>query len=388
MLSRGPSPGAERFSCLALPPGPALGLAAPTLPKRLSPATHACQKLTKLLESVDMKLVIHPAVEPERFEKIVAAAGDMRVINAADPSLALQEIADADGFFGKITPELLRAARQLRWVQAPTGSLEHYLFPELIEHPCVLSHMRGLYSDVVADHVFGYILCFARNFHRYLRYQTEGRWQPVGGPPAPDGQIFGAAVVTNRDRAHLHVSDRTLGVVGLGGIGSEVARRGLAFGMRVVAVDPMQTQAPQGVAALWKPERLGDLLAQADFVVIAVPQTPHTEKLFRREQFRQMKPTAYLINVARGAIVDLAELTAALEAGEIAGAGLDVFEVEPLPEGHPLWRMENVIITPHVASQSPRIAERHLAALLDNVGSFTRGEPLLNVVNKAVWFWF
>ena len=175
-------------------------------------------------------------------------------------------------------------------------------------------------------------------------------------------------------------------MVGLGGIGSEVARRGLAFGMQVVAVDPVQTHTPQGVAALWKPERLGDLLAQADFVVIAAPHTPQTEKLFRRSQFRQMKPTAYLINVGRGAIVDLAELTAALEAGEIAGAGLDVFEVEPLPEGHPLWGMENVIITPHVASLSPRIAERHLATLLDNVGRFARGEPLQNVANKAAWF--
>ena len=333
-----------------------------------------------------MKLVIHPAVEAERFEEIVAAAGDMRVVNAADSSMALQEIADADAFFGRMTPELLRAARQLRWVQSPTASLEHYMFPELTEHLCVLTNMRGLYSDVIADHVFCYILCFARNFHRYIRYQTQGRWQLVGGEAERDGFLVGPAVVTNRDRAHLHVSDRTLGVVGLGGIGSEVVRRGLAFGMRVVAVDPVQTHTPHGVAALWKPERLGDLLAQADFVVIAAPHTPQTEKLFRRSQFRQMKPTAYLINVGRGAIVDLAELTAALEAGEIAGAGLDVFEVEPLPEGHPLWGMENVIITPHVASLSPRIAERHLATLLDNVGRFARGGPLQNVVNKAAWF--
>jgi phosphoglycerate dehydrogenase-like enzyme len=109
-------------------------------------------------------------------------------------------------------------------------------------------------------------------------------------------------------------------------------------------------------------------------------------KLFRRAQLRQMKRTAYLINIGRGAIVDLADLTAALQAGEIAGAGLDVFEIEPLPPGHPLWAMPNVIVTPHVAGSSPRIAERHLGVLLDNVRRFARGEALANVVDKARWY--
>jgi phosphoglycerate dehydrogenase-like enzyme len=140
------------------------------------------------------------------------------------------------------------------------------------------------------------------------------------------------------------------------------------------------------VAALWRLDRLPDLLGESDFVVIAAPHTPDTVKLFRRGQFRQMKPTGYLINIGRGAIVDLADLTEALRAGEIAGAGLDVFETEPLPEGHPLWRMPNVIITPHVAGASPRIAERHLAVLLDNVGRFVRGQPLTNVADKRRWY--
>jgi phosphoglycerate dehydrogenase-like enzyme len=188
------------------------------------------------------------------------------------------------------------------------------------------------------------------------------------------------------DRAHLHLADQTLGVVGLGQIGAEVARRGLAFGMRVLAVDPVQTRAPDGVAALWKPERLADLLGASDFVVVAAPHTPETVKLFRRERFRQMKRTAYFINIGRGVIVDLADLTASLQAREIAGAGLDVFEVEPLPAGHPLWKMENVIITPHVAGASPRIAERQLGVLLDNVRRFAAGQPLANVADKHAWY--
>src|SRR5205085_11190158 len=302
------------------------------------------------------KLVIHPPVEPERLEKITEAAGGMAVVNAAGEAGALRHMPDADAFFGKITPPLLAAARRLRWVQAPTASLEHYLFPELAAHPCVLTNMRGLFSDVIADQVFGYILCFARNLHRYILQQREARWAPVGGEGERVPFATGPGVVNAIDRAHRHLADMTLGIVGLGGIGSGAARRGLAFGLRVLAVDPVRTEAPAGVEALWPVERLPDLLAAADFVVIAAPHTPRTAKMFRREQFRRMKPTAYLINIGRGAIVDLADLTAALQAGEIAGAGLDVFETEPLPADHPLWGMgQRVILTPHVAGYSPRI---------------------------------
>jgi phosphoglycerate dehydrogenase-like enzyme len=355
-----------------------------------------------------VKLVIHPAVEAERLAKIVEAARPMTVVNARDEVEARAEIAEADAFFGKLTPELLGAARQLRWVQAPTASLEHYMFPALVEHPSVLTNMRGLYSDVIADHVFGYVLCFARNFHHYIRNQLDARWAPVGGKaestvravarkvhrrleetvgkPEASGFVTGPAQVSAVDRSHLHLADATLGVVGLGQIGSEVARRGLAFGMRVLAVDPVQPAAPSGVAALWRLDRLPDLLGESDFVVIAAPHTPETVKLFRRAQFRQMKASAYLINIGRGAIVDLQDLVAALRAAELAGAGLDVYETEPLPPDHPLWAMPNVILTPHVAGASPRIAERHLAVLLDNVRRFARGEPLATVVDKKRWF--
>jgi phosphoglycerate dehydrogenase-like enzyme len=141
------------------------------------------------------------------------------------------------------------------------------------------------------------------------------------------------------------------------------------------------------VEALWPVDRLPDLLRQSDFVVIAAPHTPQTAKMFRRHQFRQMKPTAYLVNIGRGAIVDLADLAAALEANELAGAALDVFETEPLPAESPLWRMgERVILTPHVAGYSPGIAERHLAVVLENVRRFARGEPLVNIADKRRWF--
>src|SRR5690242_21071645 len=125
-----------------------------------------------------MKLVIYPPVEADRLTQITEAAGDMAVVNARDEAEARAEIPDADAFFGKITPPLLAAARRLRWVQTPTASLEHYVFPELAAHPCVLTNMRGLFSDVIADQVFGYLLCFARNLHRYIRNQMSARWEP------------------------------------------------------------------------------------------------------------------------------------------------------------------------------------------------------------------
>jgi phosphoglycerate dehydrogenase-like enzyme len=197
----------------------------------------------------------------------------------------------------------------------------------------------------------------------------------------------GPGVVNAIDRAHLHLGDATVGIVGLGAIGAEIARRALAFSMRVLAVDPVRTSGPEGVQAVWPVERLPDLLSAADFVVIAAPHTPQTAKMFRRPQLKQMKPSAYLINIGRGAIVDLADLTAALQAHEIAGAALDVFETEPLPADSPLWQMgERVILTPHVAGYSPRIAERHLAVLLENVRRFVGNDLLINVADKTRWF--
>lgn len=334
-----------------------------------------------------MKLLLYPPVDDERLLHIREAAGAMHVVNAGSDSEALREITDADAFFGKLTPELLAAAGQLRWVQSPTASLEHYLFPELIEHPCRLSNMRGLFSDVIADHVMGFVLCFARNLHLYLRRQIEHRWAPVGNESmTQQAFLTGPAHVSPVDAAHRHLADQTLGVVGAGHIGREICRRAAAFSMSVIAVDPVCRQVDGVVSDVWLPDRLPDLLADSDYVVIAAPHTPATEKLFRAEQFRQMKSSAVLVNIGRGAIVDLEDLTTALRTGEIAGAALDVYETEPLPAEHPLWDMENVLLTPHIAAASPRIAERHLATLLENIRLFVEGRDPATLVDKRQWF--
>jgi phosphoglycerate dehydrogenase-like enzyme len=331
-----------------------------------------------------MKLVIFPSVSNQRLGKIRQAAASMAVVQAHDEAAAVTEIADADALFGYLTPAMLQAARKLRWAQSPTASMEKYLYPALVAAPVIVTNMRGIFSDVIADHVLGFILCFAKNFQVYIRQQTRRVWHMLGREANELPGYGGPGEVHPSDRAAITLADCTLGVVGLGGIGAETARRGLAFGMHVLGLDP-KAAAPEGVTLL-RPDRLDELLSQSDFVVIAAPHTPETFKLINRQRLRQMKRSAYLINVGRGVIVDLADLTAALQAGEIAGAGLDVFEVEPLPADHSLWGMENVIITPHCAAASPRVPERHLETLLDNLRRFVAGRPLLNVVDKAKWF--
>lgn len=337
-----------------------------------------------------MKFVIHPAIEADRLDALRRAAGSTPVewVNAADPAEALAAMPGADALLGKVTPELLARADRLRWVQSFTASLEHYIFPALVDHPCTLTNMRGLFGDVIADQVMGYILCFARNLHTYIRRQAESRYEPAGGEAARVDFARGPGVVNAMDRATIFLPDATLGIVGLGAIGAEIARRALAFGMTIRAVDrfPGRTRPPEGVEIVDPLDGLPGLLAASDFVAIAAPHTPETAGWFDGSLLARMKPTAYLINVGRGAIVPLAPLAAALEAGTIAGAALDVFEVEPLPAGHPLWKLPNVILTPHTAGYSPVVARRHLETLVENVGRFVRGEVPLNAVDKRLWF--
>jgi phosphoglycerate dehydrogenase-like enzyme len=313
-----------------------------------------------------VKLVVHPRVGDEWLRRIHGASPALDVVVCESEAEAEREVAAADAFYGTVTPRVLRAARRLRWVQAPIAGLERYMFPELAEHPAVLTNMRGVYDDMVPEHAFLLMLALARGMRRYARLQESRRWE------RHEVAVLGG---------------QTVGVVGLGGIGSGLARRAAAFDMRVIGLDPRVDRLPAtaGGGAALRPAELDALLEQSDWVVICAPHTPDTEKMFRRVQLRRMKRTACLINVGRGVIVDLADLTEALRASEIAGAGLDVFEVEPLPADHPLWAMPNVVITPHVAAEAPGVAARWLEVLLDNLGRFIRDEPLRNVVDKTRW---
>ncbi len=184
-----------------------------------------------------MKFVIHPAVGRERLDALRAEVPGAEWVDAPDERAAADAMPGADALLGKITPAILARADRLRWVQAFTAGLEHYIFPELVAHPCILTNMRGLFSDVIADQVMGYVLCFARNLHTYVRRQVEHRYEPVGGESARVSNVTGPGWVNAMDRATIYLPDATMGIVGLGAIGSEIARRARAFGMAVRAVD-------------------------------------------------------------------------------------------------------------------------------------------------------
>jgi phosphoglycerate dehydrogenase-like enzyme len=184
-----------------------------------------------------MKIVIYPAVEPDRVNALRAAAPEALWVNAGCAGEAEAAMPGADALLGKITPAMLAAADRLAWVQSFTASLEHYMFPELVQHPCQLTNVRGLFGDVIADQVMGYVLCFARNLHVYVRQQLEHRYEPVGGESARVSLLSGPGVVNAMDRATIYLPAATMGIVGMGGIGGDIARRALAFGMAVRGID-------------------------------------------------------------------------------------------------------------------------------------------------------
>jgi phosphoglycerate dehydrogenase-like enzyme len=181
------------------------------------------------------------------------------------------------------------------------------------------------------------------------------------------------------------LADKTLLLIGFGAIGEAIAQRAAAFGMRVLASRRKPVPAP-GVSLVVGPDGWRDLLPEADFVVLAAPLTAETRAMFGEAELARMRPTSYLINIARGAILQTDALIAALNGGQIAGAALDVTEPEPPPPDHPLWGARNIWITPHISFSSPRTADRMLAIFLENLGRYARGEPLINVVDKQVGY--
>jgi phosphoglycerate dehydrogenase-like enzyme len=288
------------------------------------------------------------------------------VTTTEDLDTLSDRISDAEVFYGKqLTPEGFAGAGNLKWIQTSVAGMEGFWLPEIRDSSVTITSGRGIYSDVIADHMYGLLLSLARGIQTYAKRQSLKTWEKVA--------------TTIR-----HLSGSTLGLVGLGGIGLEVAARGHTSGMRIIAVDPAPKGAPDYVETVYPPEQLDELLRQSDFVAVSVPLLTETEHMFDAHAFDVMKEDAFILNVGRGKVISLDALVEALKEGKIAGAGLDVFEEEPLAEGHPLWDMDNVIITPHCAGRSdyPYQEKRRLDLLVENAEHYARGEDLLNVFDK------
>ena len=318
-------------------------------------------------------LMLPPQGEKTRAwaRRLAEASPELEIIAPETMEGAEQAIALADGAYGTIPPALLARAERLRWLQAPQAAPPAgFYYPELIAHPVEITNFREIYNDHIAAHIMSFVLAFARGLHVYIPQQLRREWKPA---PREDDTI-------------VHLPEATALIVGVGGIGGEAARLAAAFGITVIGIDERRTDKPAGVAEMHRFAALDTLLPRTDFVILTVPHTPETEGFMNRARFQRMKKSAFFINIGRGMTTRLDDLVAALEAKDIAGAALDVYEIEPLPASHKLWTTPNVLLTPHTAGHGPYLDDRRREVLLDNAKRFAAGHPLRNVVDKARWF--
>jgi phosphoglycerate dehydrogenase-like enzyme len=296
------------------------------------------------------------------------------VVQSADSEDALRLIKDADilfaGFFSK---DLFAAAKKLKWIQAWGAGVDRLLLPEVVSGKVIVTNAGGIHPTPISEHVIGLMLCLSRKLHLFIRNQADKNWRRFESDD-PGEQVG-------------ELTDKTVGIVGLGRIGTEIARKAKCLGMRVIATkrDP-STPGLTIVDRLLHPKDLNALLAESDFVVLSLPLTRETQGMIGEQQLRSMKRTGYLINVSRGKIVQEDKLVEALKHGLIAGAGLDTFENEPLPESSELWSFKNVIITPHVAGLTPYYDERLTSIFCENLNRFINKKPLINVVDKNLGY--
>ena len=309
---------------------------------------------------------IWPAVSEEQ-EARIRAAGAAEFIITSDRDRILAEIRDADGLVGPIDPEIFEHAGQLRWVQSLSSGVDALLFPDFVASDVILTSEKGLVGPHLADHAFGLLLSLTRSLAWAAR---QRRW---------DNRL-------PMRRASRELSQMTAGLIGLGGTGTAVARRAQAFGMASLAVDPVVTERPDFVQALDPPERLIEMAGNSDVLFVCCPLTADTYHLVDASVLEAMPEASYVINVTRGPIVDPEALIDALDSGKLAGAGLDVTEPEPLPDDHPLWSYDNVVISPHTAGASQHRVGRVQERVIRNIGHLASGEPLEGVIDKAKGF--
>lgn len=264
--------------------------------------------------------------------------------------------------------EAFRMCPNVRWVHSRSVGLERTLFPELIESRVPLTNGSGVFSASLGEFTIGAILYFAKDFRRLVRNQMAGVWE-----------IFDV----------MPIAGQTVGIIGYGDIGRAVASRATAMGMRVLAVkrrvspsdgkDPLAEQ-------IYPTERRAEMIARSDYIVVAAPLTSETRGMIGEAEFAVMKPTAVVINIGRGPVIDETAMMSALSSGRIKGAALDVFDHEPLPDGHPFYKLENVLLSPHCADHTPDWLEQAMQFFIAQFGRFRRAEPLFNVVEKKLGY--
>jgi len=309
----------------------------------------------------------------ELVSKLVADVPHATVVSPATREEADARLPEADVVLGfAVRPENFARAHRLRWIHSTSAGVTGMLFPELVASDVTVTNGRGLHAEAMAEHALAMMLAFARKLHHARDWQRAHEWaQSRTWEEAPAvGSLSGA----------------TLGLVGLGAIGSAIAVRAKALGMRVLAVRRHPARDPAPADEQWPASRLRELLPKVDWLVLAAPHTGETAGLIGREELALLHRGARLMNLGRGALVDEAALVEALREGRLAGAALDVFAEEPLPEANPLWDLPEVIVTPHTSGLGPRLWERAMEQFTANLRRFVAGEPLENVVDKRAGY--
>jgi phosphoglycerate dehydrogenase-like enzyme len=328
-------------------------------------------------------LVLFPAGEAE-MKSIREVSPRLNVINAAhlmpvffpkpeppDPAKEKELdvlLADTEVIYGFAPPRnVIARAPKLKWIQTLSAGVDRTLTPDITASRVTMTNVSGMHAVPISEYVFTVILAFAKNFPQYVANQKEIKWERY-----PSSILDG----------------KTLGILGLGHIGRQVAHVGKAFGMRVAATRRHCKQAGKArdCDAVYPHEQLDRLLAESDFIVNCLPYTRDTDKFIGEKELRQMKSNAFIVNIGRGKTIDEAALFRALQEKRIAGAGLDTFEQEPLPPDSPLWKMPNVIITPHMSGWTDDYGVKALTIFIENLKRYVSGRRLFNVVDKKAGY--
>ncbi len=315
-----------------------------------------------------MKILLQHRVEGEQLKRLEDIISNQHtyVLSGSHEEMA-EEGKDTDIFFGFCSEEIFPLFPNIKWIQASSAGMDRHMYPAIRASDVILTNAAGLYATHVADQAFALLLGLARGIHQTVRNQDQHKWGGLGTPM-------------------VEIDGFKMGIVGLGGIGMEMVKRAKGFDMHVIAVDAYRTEKPDNVDELMPMDKLKDLMSQVDVVMIACPLTEETQGLINADNLSVMQPTAYFINVARGPIVKEEDLIQILKDEKIAGAGLDVTEVEPLDSNSPLWDFPNVIISPHSAGGSQHRMNRITSFFLDNLERYLNGEELKNIVNKELGF--
>ena len=315
--------------------------------------------------SAQTKKIVYLNGEPEMTKEFQAMSSKVHVVPVPAANI-MNEIGDADALIGVPTPQMITAGKNLKWVQVMSAGVENVLMrpgSDAIKNSnIILTNNKIVQGPEIADHAFALLLYTTRQINVFEKKKEQELWQ---------GPFRG-----------IELRGKTAVIIGVGGIGTQIALRAYAFGMTVIGVDPEDKPFVPYVSRYVKPDQLDEVIPEADVVFISAPDTAKSHKMMGMHEFDLMKQNSYFIAVSRGGIYDMNGLVKALDSKKLSGAGVDVTDPEPLPKGHPLWKFDNVMITPHIAGRSDRDNARMTGTIKENIRRFGEGMPLINVVDK------